>query len=73
MVNNANELSFHLYPNPPSNMQQSKKIGPFMNIMCVTSNKAIFYFILLSTGLGVFLLSFWLRILTFGSIEICFP
>jgi hypothetical protein len=50
------ELSFHLYPNPCSNIQQSKKIGTSINIMCVTCNKSIFYdFFVVSMGLDVFL------------------
>jgi hypothetical protein len=46
-------LSFHLHPNPRNNMQQSKKNRPFMNSMCVTYNKAIFYdFLLTISGSG---------------------
>jgi hypothetical protein len=32
-------------------MQQSKKLGPSMNIMCVKSNKVIFYIFLSISGL----------------------
>jgi hypothetical protein len=32
-------------------MKQSKKFVPFMNIMCVKRNKAIFYAFLLISGL----------------------
>jgi hypothetical protein len=32
-------------------MQQSKKFGPSMNIICVTSNKAIFYVFLSIPGM----------------------
>jgi hypothetical protein len=33
----------YICPNPHSNMQQRGKNRPFMNIMCVIYNKAIFY------------------------------
>jgi hypothetical protein len=80
------ELSFHLYPNPCSNIQQSKKIRTSMNIMCVTCNKSIFYdffieclwvwmysYIVHSNHVSVEDLNIWLRILIFGFVGICFP
>jgi hypothetical protein len=35
IVNNANKLSFHFYPNPCSNIDKTKKFGPSKNIMYV--------------------------------------
>jgi branched-subunit amino acid transport protein AzlD len=48
-------------------MQQIKKIGPFMNIMCVTCNKAIFFLLTvcgprcISTVILVDDLNIWFR------------
>jgi hypothetical protein len=52
IVNNVNYLSFHFYPNPRSNIHQSKKNGSFMNIMYVKCMNMIALDVIQSLNLG---------------------